>query len=300
MRRAFPYLLAALGLWASTATAQALEPRSYSPSPIGASFVVVGYGNSSGSVLFDAGAPISDAHATINSATLGYSRVIDLAGRQSSLTVAAPYLWGQASGNLGETASAITRSGLGDLRMKLSTLLVGGPALSREQFAARRPKPVVGFSLLAIAPTGEYRADKLVNLGAHRWAVKPEIGASFPFGRWQADVYAGVWLYGDNPDYLNGVGQTRAPMGAFQAHLSYTIRRGFWAAVDTTYYAGGETTVGGVRQINRAKNARVGLTLSAPVTPRQSLQLHYGKGALTRVGGDFESFSINWRMLWFD
>ncbi|RYZ42631.1 MAG: hypothetical protein EOO71_07185, partial [Myxococcaceae bacterium] len=57
-----------------------------------------------------------------------------------------------------------------------------------------RPAPIVGVSLLAVAPTGEYQPDKLINLGSNRWAFKPEIGLSYPIGRWQADAYAAVWL----------------------------------------------------------------------------------------------------------
>lgn len=280
-------------------TAQELEPRSYSPSPIGANFVVAGYGRSSGEVLFDASGPISDAHANINVATVGYSRVIDLGGHQSSLTLAVPYLWGDAEGNVGEVSRSISRSGWGDMRLKVSTLLLGGPALSPKEFASRRPAPIVGVSLLAVAPTGEYQPDKLINLGSNRWAFKPEIGLSYPIGRWQADAYAAVWLYADNDNFL-GRSRSQEPMGTFQAHLSYTFRPGLWAGVNATYYTGGATVIGGVREANKHENARIGLTLALPVSQRQSVQLSYGQGALTRFGGDFTSFAITWRTLWFD
>lgn len=290
-------LLAALA--ASAARAQDLEPRSYSASPVGTNFVVAGYGRSSGDLVFDAGAPISDAQAEINLATAGYSKVFDLGGHQSSVLVAVPYLWGEASGNVGETSRSISRSGFGDMRLKFSTLLIGGPALSRQAFAARKPGPIIGVSLLAIAPTGEYMPDKLINLGSNRWAFKPEIGVSYPIGRWQADLYAAVWLYGDNDEFL-GLRQEREPMGAFQAHLSYTFRPGLWAAINTTYYTGGATVVGGKLEANRQENARIGLTVSAPITQRQSLLFSYSQGTLTRFGGDFTTFAVSWRTLWFD
>ena len=286
-------------LLAAGARAQELEPRAYSPSPVGANFVVVGYGNSDGEVAFDAGAPISDANATINIATAGYSHVFNLANHQASLTVALPYAWGDASGNVGEARQSIHRSGVGDLRMKFSALLIGGPALSRKAFAARTSAPIVGVSLVAVAPTGEYMPDKLINIGANRWALKPEIGLSYPMGHWQADVYAGVWLYADNDDFLNGKTRKRDPLGTFQAHLSYTVRPGLWVAVNSTYYRGGTTRVDGVRDRNRQENARLGLMVSAPVTRTQSVVLGYSKGALTRFGGDFTTFTMSWRALWF-
>ncbi|WP_165185506.1 transporter [Caulobacter soli] len=279
--------------------AQDLEPRAYSPSPVGATFVITGYAHSSGAVAFDAAAPISNAHADLNLATAGVSHVFGLAGHQASVTAALPYLWGDASGDVGEARQSITRSGLGDLRLRVSTLLIGGPALSRQAFAVRKPAPILGVSLLAVAPTGEYMPDKLINLGANRWAFKPEIGVSFPRGPWQADAYAAVWLYADNDDFLNGKRRERDPMGAFQVHLSYTFRPGLWAALNSTFYQGGTTTVDGVRGADRQENARVGLTLSVPVSRTQSLLFVGSKGALTRFGGDFTTFGVSWRALSF-
>ena len=179
-------------------------------------------------------------------------------------------------------------------------MLIGGPALRREQFATRKPQPIVGVSLLAVAPTGEYMPDELINVGANRWAFKPEIGVSSAFGRWQADAYAGVWLYGDNDEFMGDRRQARKPMGTFQAHLSYTFRPGLWAAVNSTYYVGGATVVDGRVQLNRQENARIGATVSVPITQRQSLLFSYAQGALTRYGGDFTSFAVSWRALWFD
>ena len=38
---------------ATTAAAQELEPRAYSPNPTGANFVLLAYGHSTGDVVFD-------------------------------------------------------------------------------------------------------------------------------------------------------------------------------------------------------------------------------------------------------
>ena len=298
----FPLTTLAVALVVSLpaqALSQEMEPRSYSASPVGTNFVVAGYGYSSGDVVFDAAAPISDAQADMNLATVAYSKVFDLGGHQSSVLVAVPYMWGEASGEIGEATQSISRSGFGDMRLKFSTMLIGGPALPPSAFRTRKPRPIVGVSLLAIAPTGEYMSDKLVNIGSNRWAFKPEVGVSYPIGRWQADAYAGVWLYGENDDFL-GVRQERKPMGAFQAHLSYTFRPGLWAALNTTYYTGGQTIVGGRKEANRQENARIGATVSFPVTQGQSLLVSYSRGALTRFGGDFTTFAVSWRALWFD
>jgi len=293
-----------LAAWAliqtSFADAQELEPRSYSPSPVGANFIIAGYGHSEGEIVFDASAPISDASADLNVVSVGYSKVFDLGGRQASIAVGLPYFWGEATGNIGEASQTITRSGPGDMRVKFSTLLMGGPALSRKEFAERKPGPVIGISLLALVPTGEYMPDKLINIGGNRWALKPEIGISYPMGRWQADAYAGVWIYSDNDEFRGNLTSEREPLGAFQAHVSYTFRPGLWAALNATYYTGGATTIEDTLQADRQENARIGATLSAPVTRSQSLLFSFSDGAFARSGGDFTSFAVTWRTLWFD
>lgn len=182
--------------------------------------------------------------------------------------------------------------------MKFSTLLIGGPALSLEEFARRRPGPIVGASLVVVAPTGQYVSERLVNIGANRWAGKPEIGVSFPKGRWQFDAYAGAWLFAANADF-RGLEKTQEPLGSLQGHVSYTVRPRLWVAFDTTYYAGGVTHLAGVSEANRPNNLRVGLTVSVPVARRQSLQFNYSRGAVTRIGGDFSIVGVALQTAWF-
>jgi hypothetical protein len=283
----------------AVASGQELEPRAYSPAPAGSTFLVRAYSHSSGELLFDAAAPVTDARAKIETAVLGVSHVFDLAGHQASIAALAPYAWGDASGNVGEDRRSISRSGWGDARLKLSGILIGGPALSSQAFAARKPGPIVGASVLAVLPTGEYDPTRLINIGANRWAIKPEIGVSYPMGRWQADAYAGVWLFADNDNFFGGRRKSQDPLGSFQAHLSYTVRPRLWAAVDTTYYTGGATRLDGVGGSDRQNNVRVGATISLPVARRQSIQIHYSHGAITRIGGKFSTFAIAWQSAWF-
>lgn len=283
---------------ATAALSQELEPRSYSPAPVGTTFVVAGYNRSSGELLFDTSSPITDARARINTAVVGYSRVFDLAGRQAGVAVAVPYAWGTASGNVGDDRREVGRSGLGDARIRLSTLLIGGPALSPATFATRTPEPILGASLIVVAPTGQYVGSRLINIGANRWAFKPEVGVSYPLGRWQVDGYAGVWLFAKNDDFL-GSRRTQDVLGSFQAHVSYTVRPRLWMALDTTYYTGGATSLDGVADANRQANLRVGATLSLPVGKRQSIQFNYSRGAVTRFGGDFSTIAVAWQSAWF-
>src|SRR5262245_63505933 len=60
--------------------AQALEPRSYTNTPVGINFLLLGYGYTEGSVGFDATAPIEDAKVHIHSGFLAYARSLDVWG----------------------------------------------------------------------------------------------------------------------------------------------------------------------------------------------------------------------------
>src|SRR5262245_23228133 len=112
-----------------------MEPRAYSPNPSGANFVLAIYGHSTGDVVFDPSAPITDVSADINSSALFYGRTFGLFGRSASAALQAPYVWGTVEGNVFEERRSVYRSGLADLRLRLTCNLLGGPAMTRSEFA---------------------------------------------------------------------------------------------------------------------------------------------------------------------
>ena len=59
----------------ATSTAQELEPKAYSASPVGAAFLVAGLTRSSGAVVVDTSLPLSDVEAKINAGLIaaGYT-----------------------------------------------------------------------------------------------------------------------------------------------------------------------------------------------------------------------------------
>ena len=281
------------------AVAQSLEPRAYSPNPVGANFALVAYAYQTGGVVFDASLPFSDVTADIHSGSLGYVRTFGLFGRTASAALAVPYVWGSVEGNVQEEFRRVTRSGFADLQSRLSVNLLGGPALTPAEFAVRKPSTALGFSFVAAAPTGEYFPDRLINIGSNRWAFKTELGLSQPAGRWAFEAYAGTWFFTANNDFFGGQVRTQKPVFAFQAHVSYTFRPRLWIAASATYYTGGETSLDGVPRADLQKNSRVSLTGSLPLGRRQSLKLFYARGATTSIGADFTTYSIAYQLLWF-
>ena len=141
--RSLPRLSAFILLltWCS-ALAQELEPRAYSPSPVGTTFMLVALARSSGDVTLDPSIPLTNVRATLYSSALGLGRTFDFLGRQALVTVALPYAWGNISGEVQERKGTVSRSGLADLKARFSVNLYGSPALSPKEFAkhvAERP-----------------------------------------------------------------------------------------------------------------------------------------------------------------
>jgi outer membrane putative beta-barrel porin/alpha-amylase len=291
----------AAGAIAFPAWTQELEPRSYSPSPVGVNFVVASYGYSSGAIVFDPSLPISDVTAHVNGVVLGWGRTFGLLRRQALVTATLPYAFADVSGQVYEEQRSVTRSGPADFRARLALNLYGSPAQTPREFAARKRSPLlIGTSLTVTAPTGQYYGDKLINIGTNRWAFKPEVGVSVPWKRFDFDVYAGAWLFTDNPDFFPG-GQARHQdaLSTVQGHVSYTLRPSLWLAVDGTWYGGGSSSVGGGPKSGRLDNSRLGVTLSLPLTASQSAKFAYSRGAVVRAGSNFSTFIVAWQLRWF-
>jgi hypothetical protein len=290
-------ILAAFG------SSQDLEPRAYSSSPTGLNFLVFGFGYSTGSVLFDPTLPIANVEAKFNLPSAGYGRTFGLLGRQSLVTVGLPYLWGNVSGDVFEKHRSTRRSGLADLRVKLSVNLHGNPARSPAEFSKQRKRAfIVGTSIIVSAPTGQYDSTKLINIGTNRWAFKPELGISYPLKRrLDLDLYIGSWIFTDNNEYFpRDKVRQQSPVLSLQSHVSYTFRPRLWIAGDVTWYRGGASRVDHGTAVGEQDNSRAGVTLSAPIASTQALKFAYSSGTSGRIGADFRTFSIAWQFSWFD
>jgi hypothetical protein len=277
--------------------AQELEPRAYANAPVGLNFLILGYGYSQGDVAFDPSVPIEDAKLTLHGAFLAYVRALDVWGRAGKLDIVLPYASLSGTARVAGQLRERDVSGLGDPRFRFSVLLYGAPALSATEFAEYTPDLIVGASLAVTAPLGQYDSDKLVNIGTNRWSVKPELGISKTLGPFTLEVDTSVTFYTTNDDFFGGRTLERDPLYAVQGHVIYHTRWGVWAAVDATYYTGGRTTIDG-KPGERLENLRVGVTLAIPIDRRNSIKLHGSTGAISRIGGDFDTLSIAWQYRW--
>jgi len=294
-------LLALSVCWVSaTCFAQEIEPRAYSPSPVGVNFVATALGHSEGAVLTDPSLPVTDIEAKIDALGFGFGRTFGIAGRSANISFVVPYIEAEASGNIGENRATAIRNGMGDTRIRLAMNLMGGPAMTPQEFMRREPETALGVSVSLLVPTGEYDPSKLINIGTNRWAAKTELGLQHPMGKWIFEVYAGAWWFADNENFFGGRLREQDPLSSLQAHVTYMISPRTWLAFNSTYYTGGRTTVGGNVNHDRQANSRAGLTLSMPMGKKYSLKVNWSRGATTRIGSSFSNYGLGIQYTWLD
>ena len=281
------------------AAAQELTPRLYWPTPKGTQLLVAGYSHSAGDVLFDRTIPLYEVDSDINVGILAYVQTVNLWGRSSNIMVELPYSWGTTKGLIEKYPAQRDFSAFGDLGFTLTVNLMGAPSMTREDFLALRadPHPIIGASLKVIAPTGGYDSDRLINVGANRWATRLQLGTIIPIRPgWLLEAAAGIWVYGDDDDFITGA-REQEPVYPLEAHLVKRFRPGFWASLDFTYFTGGRQTIGGERLEDVQQNTKIGGTVVIPFAGRHAVKIGYATGAVTKYGADFDQFLMTYQVL---
>ena len=278
------------------ATAQDLTPRTYWPAPKGTRLLIVGYAHQAGDVVTDPSIPLTGVDSRIDSAVLAYQQTIDLFGRTGNVQLELPYVDGTTTGMVSDEPGRRDVRGLGDFAATLTINLLGAPTMSvaEIQELRRQPRPILGASIKILAPTGEYEADKLINIGTNRWAARIQLGYIRPLTRkWLLEMSAGAWFFEDNDEFLD-TKREQDPIGALNLHLVRRFRPGFWASLDLNYYLGGHTTVGGDRNADLQRNSRMGLSIAYPFKGRHGIKAGISGGVVTESGGDFRTITLNY------
>ena len=276
--------------------AQEITPRAYWPAPEGTKLLILAYGHQAGDVITDAALPIEDAESRSDSVILGYQQTFNLMGRTTNLQVELPFASGSTRANLEGLPARRDVSGMGDIAATLAINLLGSPSQTPEEFQTFRqnPRPILAASIKAIAPTGQYDNDKLVNIGSNRWAARIRLGYIHPLAKfWALELSAGTWFFQDNKDFVAGVRQQK-PVTAFDVSLIRRIRPGFWASLDGTFYVGGRTTVDNTINLDRQQNSRLGFSVAYPFTNRHLWRFSFTNDLTTEFGGDYNTITLSY------
>lgn len=290
-----PLLLAAASS-IGVANAQELTPRAYWPAPKGTQLIILGNTYQTGDVITDPSLPVEGVRSRANVSFMGYQRTFDVLGRTTTLQLALPYATGTTTGTFEGDAARRDLQGIGDASATASINLIGAPSMDLETFQAFRadPQPILAVGVKVVAPTGDYDSDRLINVGANRWASRLRLGYIQPLTHhWVLELSAGRWFFEDNDDFNNQVRQ-QDPLTALDASLIYRIKRGTWLSLDGTHYYGGQSRVNGVEDPNLQRNSRVGVSFAFPLAKRHLLKLSYSDTIETKRGGQFKTATLNY------
>lgn len=283
---------------ARPALSQSLDPRSYVNTPVGVNFFIGSYSYQNGSVLFDPSVPITNANMTIQGPLAGFARSLDLWGLSGKGSAVAGWQCLNGTGDVGTTSRSRSVCGFTDPSVQLSVNFLGAPALTMREFPHYHQKWLVGASLRVTAPLGQYDADKLVNIGTHRWSFMPQVGVSRAAGRLTLELLGGVIFYTTNGDFYGGHVLDVSPLYSGQINIIYTFKSGIWGGLGGTLYGGGAATVDDGPPAEPQQNTRAGAVLVFPIGKQNSLKVLGMTGVSTRTGTDFNTLVVSWQYRW--
>ena len=119
-----------------------------------------------GDVTFDPALPAENARGTIDTVAIAYTRTLSIAGRSANVGLQIPLRDGHVEGLYLGVPTERGQFGFGDPRFSLGVNLYGAPAMTPQTHAAYRMRTIVGASLTAAAPFGQYDDAKLLNPGS--------------------------------------------------------------------------------------------------------------------------------------
>jgi hypothetical protein len=281
------------------ARAQFTDPRQYDNTPVGVSQLELAYAYAHANASIDTSLIVAGAEFDLNQGTLKYTRYFSFFHRTAWVSASLPLAG--LNGSVTGTNIHGSLTELGDSSYELSMLVMGGPALSVKQFAEFRPTTSIGVSLTITAPTGQYDAKKVINLGSDRWSFKPEIGISRPFGskqKWIVDAYASAYFFTDNTSYHGVEILRQQPLPGLEGHISYSFTPNLWVSLDTRYSFRGDTLINGTDQNNAQQNFILGSEVNVSINPRNALVFEFAKAMVHQNGPAYTGFIVEYLYSW--
>lgn len=273
----------------NVATAGDDGPRMYWNGPVDLNIMQTYSWKINGNAVVPNGALFDrDVSVNMDLVVMGYNRIFDFMDHSAIFTTIVTA--GSASANIpvpstpsspASTISQATR-GYGDVYFQGTFNLLGGPALSAEEFATYKQDTLLSLLFGLSTPTGEYDSDRILNMGANRWALR--VGMPFiqtlskewaPGKITTLEILPSVWIYGDNDKYVNQQKLEQDELYTLEMHLTHDLSPTLFVSLDYLYQSGGETTVNGVKSDDAQSADFIGATFSYQVNEQLQFQFRY-------------------------
>ena len=266
--------------------AQEIEARAYSNAPIGMNFITGGI------------AQAKSGSYTLNTQALSLTHVIDVAGQSGRLTLVLPYAELSGAGQVGKQVINASAEGLSDPMIKASVNLYGAPALTNSEFTQYQQDLIIGASLAATIPWGQYNSNQMINVGANRSLIQPAMGLSQAVGPWRLELAGMATIYTSNTSFMGSNTLSQNPIYSGETHVIYYFPNTAWLSADATYFTGGQNYVNGNSVGGIQENWRFGSTLSYPIDKNNSIRLTGSKGVYSRTDTSYNAVGVSWQYRW--
>lgn len=299
MRRIFGALW--LLVLAGGVFADDIEPRRWTPLPVGTTVVGVGAIRGEGDITFDPVLKIEDATVETTTTLLSFLQAFDLLGQTARFDIRLPHKHSHWEGLLDGVPRTVDRTGPADPRLRLSVNFLGSPALSGSEFAAYRithpVNTVAGAALAVTLPLGEYKNDKLLNLGNNRFAITPQLGVVHTRGPWSLELTGSVSFFTDNQEFFVDYTRGQEPLFFLQAHAVYAAPAGWWASLSAAYDWGGESNIDGVAAGDYREDLLYGIAAGFAIDRRSSVQIAYVANRTQKdIGTDTDNLALGFSL----
>lgn len=282
--------------------AQDIEPRRWTPMPLGTHVIGAGYGNVNGKIYFDPLLEAEDVSINVNAFVVSYVQPFKLGNKLARIDVVVPYSLARWDGLLSGNPKTIQREGFSDPWVRLSLNLKGPNAMNgKEMLEYMKSHPVntlFGVSVSVSLPFGQYDDDRLLNLGSNRFTIRPQIGMVHNWGNWSYELTSSVFFYTNNNDFIFDQVRKQAPLFAIQTHLIRRFENRMWCSLSAGYGIGGHSTVSGNSNDDERNDFLGSMSFGMPLTKFQAIKLTYIRTfTLNDIGADTNSIALGWSHL---
>ncbi|NQZ87966.1 MAG: transporter [Saccharospirillaceae bacterium] len=279
--------------------AQDLEPRRWTPVPLGMQVFGVGYGYAGADIEFDPVMQVKDAELTLQVVGVSYVTSFKIANKLARFDVTIPWASGKWQGLLAEQPTEIQRNGFLDPVFRVSINLLGSPALKSDKLIpylrGKTSNTIIGAAISITAPLGEYHKDKLINLGQNRYTVRPQIGLLHTQGKWSYELTGSIFIYSDNDDFYVGKLRQQKPLYAIQSHVIHSLAQGKWISASVGYGIGGQSTIEGINKNDKRHTLLSAVSFGMPISRTQSIKIAYiNQKSNSSTGLDSDSLVLAW------
>lgn len=281
---------------------QDIEPRRWTPTPLGTHVIGVGYVYQFGDILFDPALQAEDVKLNMHAFAAVYVQPLKLGNKLGRLDVTLPYVTAQWEGLLSGVPTVKKRYGIADPRLRFSMNLIGPNAMNAQDmmvYYKDNPKnTMLGVSLAVTFPLGIYDEERLLNIGQNRFVFRPQIGVVHNWGLWSFEFSSSVFIFTNNNQFFNNQTKEQKPVFATQTHLIKRFSNRMWASVSVAYGLGGESVVENNELGDQHGDLLYSASFGTQLSKTQGVKLVYMRWETLRdVGSKTNSIGLSWTKL---